>query len=240
MKVALVLSGHFRTFASNLVYFKECIMNKNDTDVYFDLWDTYGFWYPDMVDGFNLNSEKIDPEKIKELLGESLKYLNIDIWDEHRDYFLERSKAFEQTKVVYDRSKPDGASRPGNLISLWYKRYKGIAAMNASGIQYDKVVLTRPDVRLKNTIDMHNGNLELVNSYADHSRGYADIFFNGSQQQITDLAEVYNHMEETLNVNMEFCGHSLMKWWLPKKQIPFEIKSYELELINTPGGYCKL
>ena len=240
MKVALILSGHYRTFASNLVYFKQCVMNDHDSDVYLDLWDTYGYWYPDMVDGFNKETDKINPDSIKDLLKDSLKHLNIDNWENHRDFFIQKGLLYEKTKVVYDKSKPDGASRPANLISLWYKRYKGVTAMNESGVKYDHVVLTRPDVRLKNTIDLYNGNLELANSYADHSRGYADIFFNGSQQQITDLAEVYNHMEETLEVNMEFCGHSLMKWWLPKKQIPFEIKSYEMELINTPQGYCKL
>jgi hypothetical protein len=239
MKIALILTGHLRTFESNIPYFRECIINKGDTDIYFDLWDTYGYWSEDMVDGFNKQTNKIDPEKLKDRLRESLKYINIDVWDEHKKELQKRSALFERTKVVYNNS-PAGASRPLNLISLWYKRWKGVNVMNESGIKYDKVILTRPDIRINSSVDMHNGNVELANTYSDNSRGYADIFFNGSQQQITDIADVYNHMEETLDLNLEFCGHSLIKYWLSKKQIPFDIKPYNIQLLNTPEGYCKL
>ena len=192
-----------------------------------------------MVDGFNKETDKVNLEKLKIKLKDKIKYINIDDYSDYEDFLKKEALLFENTKVIYN-SQPGGSSRPLNLISQWYKRWKGFNALKTFSTEYDKVVLTRFDLRLFNILNMNNDKMEISNLYNDETRGYSDIFFSGSFDQIRDMVDVYPHLSEMIEDNVEFCGHSLMKWWLLKKQIPFDVKSYKMSLFNTPKGYCAL
>jgi hypothetical protein len=237
MKVALVLTGHIRTFEQNFNLFRDNILEQYDTDVFINTWDTYGYW--DDQSSFK-ETDKIDTRKIENLffnkifknICNNLNSFQLENYDDKKDLFLEEAKKYEKTKIWY--------GRPENVISMWYKRYESLDLVNFYNKcenTYDKVILTRPDIKL-NSIPYFSDKMQICNSYTT-TEGYADIFFSGSLEQINKMCDIYNHLEETINDKVMFCGHELVKWWINKNKIPFEIVNYNIELYNTETGYCK-
>jgi hypothetical protein len=237
MKLALVLTGHIRTFEQNFHLFKDNILEMYDTDVYMDIWDTYGFW----DDGSSFKeTEKVDTRKIESLffnktfknVCNNLVWLNVEDYDDFKQGFIEEAKKYDKTKIWY--------SRPENVISMWRKR-KNVFDMvnfeNRWNKAYDRVILTRPDIKLYD-VPHFSDNMQICNSYTTID-GYADIFFSGSLEQINKMVEMYDHFEETIKDDVTFCGHQLVKWWINKNKIPFDIVNYNIELYNTEKGYCK-
>ena len=232
MKTALVLTGHLRTFFSNYPFFEENVIKRYKPDIYMDLWDTFGYWDDNDDLGFKKESELIDIISIKNKL-DNLVYLNVENYSDKRYEFEQRAKQFERIKVVYPSG---GTARPINVISMWFKRYQAIQNIQ---YEYDKVILTRPDIRISEPVNLGSPLLELCNSHNDSRRGFADIYFAGSLKQIQKVVEVYNNFEIMIFESNEFCGHSAIKWWLNRINIPFDVIRYNMSLFNTPEGYCK-
>jgi len=230
MKIALVLTGHLRTFEQNFNLFKDNILDKYDTDIYMCLWDTYGYW--DDQSSFK-KTDNVNEEQLRNLLKDyNLKHLSLHTYNNVKNDILEESKKYEKTKIWY--------GRPENVISMWYKRYSALFIFGHNKLisnNYDKVILTRPDIKLYD-VPYFSDKMQICNSYTT-PEGYADIFFSGSLEQITKMCSIYEHLEETIEDNVMFCGHKLVKWWINKNQIPFEIVNYNIELYNTQNGYCK-
>ncbi|MBW2998002.1 hypothetical protein KY321_00550 [Candidatus Woesearchaeota archaeon] len=232
MKLALLLTGHLRTFYSNYDYFKRSFFDKFNTDVYLDIWDTYGYWDDNNEMGFNKETAKVNIQDLKDKLGNSLVSLRYENYNLRKKELEEKAKQFEPYKVIYPNG---GFARPINVVSMWYKRYSVVQELKDG---YDRVILTRPDLQIPFTPNLKSPDLILCNSYNDSLRGYSDVFFSGSKSQIIKLANVYPYMEEMIEDGQEFCGHTLMKWWLNKSRISFKVEKYKFTLYNTPGGYC--
>jgi len=233
MKVALVLVGHIRTLQSNWGHFKK-IIDKHSCDVYIETWEKYGFW-KDAVDsttftsandkGFDEESDLINEQKIRKLTNPV--YLNIDNFDDYNKFFNDESLKFEDKKWHF--------LRPKNLLTQWYKRNKIMNVINESGIEYDKVILTRPDLRISSEINLNEDKLQVSSNYSPN--GYGDVLFIGTLNQINDLVDLNNNFE---NINSKLEGHATLRWWIKEKGISHKTVFQQLELFNTPGGYCKI
>jgi hypothetical protein len=98
--------------------------------------------------------------------------------------------------------------------------------------------LTRPDLRINNLYGVNNNKLKLCNLYKPVD-SLADILFAGSIDDVYKVCDVYNHLEETIDDKVIFCGHQILKWWLVKNKIEYEVVNYPVELYNTINGYCQ-
>lgn len=231
MKTALILSGHLRTFEYNVNEFNQIVDDYN-ADVFIETWEKLGFWtdkdFGKKNDlGFEDISDDVTQDDVKNI--KNLKYVNIDIYENYKDKILNESLIYETSKIEYVRVP--------NIISQWYKRWKILNYIKENYI-YDFLILTRPDVNLLLSNNINMDVMTLSNAYTSHD-GFADILFIGPTNYIMAMGELYPRMSECIKDNVIFSGHSIVKWWIEKNSIPYMINSYNLKLINTPGGYCK-
>ena len=147
MRIAILLSGHIRTYDKTIESWKKYIPNYNNIDIFIHTWDTIDR----LTESFYKTSNKtytIDINHIKEI------YKPKDIIIEKQD--------LKDTEILW----PDCTeSIKGSFyyFQSWYKvNQLKINYENKHNFIYDLVIKLRPDIFLKESLPLDNINLNLV------------------------------------------------------------------------------
>lgn len=241
MKVALCLSGHFRTYNLCKESLFKNIINPFNPDVFIHTWDNLGFGR----NGTKVNNAekwtKNDSDIIKQNsnLGLSILefYRNSPPIEKIYEDLNPKSVVIEKYEDVEEEIKNIALSvknkyeydYPVNTVSLWRKRFLCCELKKEfeKNFTYDIVIVTRPDIRYNSV------SLELTNKihtpYA-HSYGVcSDIFAYSNSQNMDIYSSIFNHISEYNEKNVSFNPHNLLKEHLNLQKLNF-ILDYNLNL----------
>lgn len=150
-KIALLFTGHYRSFDKTYSAWKSKFIDKHDVDVYMHIWDNIGNRLDLQVDEVlpekgshalaTFSDEKIDTAKI--INQYSITNLIIENYKEveEKERFKERVVNIKNEFLL----RGLGDRRMSWFLSQYYKRLKGVEQVLASGIIYDFIFLVRPD-----------------------------------------------------------------------------------------------
>lgn len=248
MNVAVLLTGHYRTFDQTYPAWKEHVIDKYGAELYMHTWDNVGL-REDLQPG-EINPRKgsqanavFSPAPLsKEIIQEKHGVSNI---------ILENFQEVQGKELFRERTHPvkeEFLKRGfGNRRILWFlsqswKRKQGINWILSQDKKYDAVLLSRPDFqpgyfpegargyRNPTLFDISKANSEkLYLSKVSQEDGFHDFYMLGSPEVLRNCCEIYDHFEVLVDwfkqrdFSKMSCGHALLTTYVAQlKQIPWE------------------
>ena len=192
MKIALCLSGQYRTFDSECVQvgLRHFILDKYDCDTYFSTWTDRG---TSVNHGRPLDYKDKNEVITKDHVTKYIPNAVVEI-EKYADWV---SSLTENYKTLLNAL--NGTIFSGVLPQL-YKKYKSFQMING---QYDYVIVTRPDLlfwddlNIENRINQTNivWNINPQNSKAYYPNRIYDIFLMGHQRDMEKIVQCYFNIE---------------------------------------------
>jgi hypothetical protein len=209
MKIGVCLSGHYRNFDYNYESWNEYLFSKYDCDVFLHTWDVIGNRNKGDDVGFEENVDKLNytSEELKQKYN--FKDVVIQQYDEPLQEFKEKSKLVRHYRDKAGVSSVNGLDwtkrRITHLYSMWYKALKCFELLEAHSNQYDLIIKCRPDIRLKDSFNLDDIDLECINwpwynSQHEHYSEPHDYYAVGNFINMKIYNNLYNHMEEMESV----------------------------------------
>ena len=215
MKIGVCLSGHYRNFDYNYESWNEYLFSKYDCDVFLHTWDVIGNRDKGDDVGFEENVDKLNytPEELKQKYN--FKDVVIQQYDEPLQEFKEKSKRVRELrnkidimKVVYTNIGTSSQEeinlsnrRVTHLYSMWYKALKCFELLEYHSNQYDLIIKCRPDIRLQNSFNLNDIDIECINwpwynLRQEHYSEPHDYFAVGNFKNMKIYNNLYNYMEK--------------------------------------------
>ena len=191
MNIAIIVSGHIRTFIQNYPSWKENLLSLYNCDIYLELWDGYG------AGGHNLQytptEDRISAEDIGKI-WDLYKPVNfyIENFKNISPYFLDREKKWEEQVPPY----------VSNICGMWYKIYKGVDKLIKT--DYDAVVRLRPDHHFNENLILKTPLPETVycdTSYSWNDETISDQFFYGDYLSMKKASSLFENFDKIYNDN---------------------------------------
>ena len=226
MKVALCLSGHFRTFLLCKDSLLSNFILEYNPDIFIHTWDNLGFgrngtnggnniskWTGNDMEIINTNSvygnSRIEFYRNSPALDDIYKCLNpkeivIETYEDVEKDILELS-ANINNKFPYDY--------PVNIISLWRKKYlcnelKRQYEIN-NNFKYDIVVSTRPDIQYFTKLCLTLNN-KIITPSAQSYGAISDLFGYSSSNDMDIYCSLYTKIREYNDQHVHFNPHVLL------------------------------
>lgn len=162
MKIALCLSGHFRSFDRIYLNLKKNLLDVYNPDVFIAAWtDSMGYWLPrsstpDPLNhpGYQLRSPKPDNEYIQSV--QNILKPKAFYFDSYQQYDQRFQQQMESLSNFYVHWDPQSA--PKSVLSMNYMRHKVIDLKKQyeqeNNFEYDWVIVTRFDINHSKSIDI--------------------------------------------------------------------------------------
>lgn len=229
-KVALILTGHYRSFDSTYPIWKEKVIDKYHPDVYMHIWRNIGNRLdvspsdPSPPGGALANarfsSDLVSEAKIKNDYGINNLVIEDYFTVEATEKFRERTEPIKEEFI----SRGLGDRRMIWFPSQYYKRLKGVEWAMSQG-QYDLIMLSRPDFlpdqfgKLKQPLTELNSSRVYATLYSSQE-GYHDYYLIASPVKLLEICNIYHSLEYLFNwakangLSRMSCGHSLLTHYL--------------------------
>lgn len=232
MKVALCLTGHFRSFDTCWPKIKSSTIDIYKPDIFAMGWkDTFGnFLHPHQTtDNFTHRGYEPDsPEVGMDYVSSVIDRLQPK--DFHLDHYYLHDQTFEELANKYKNFMPDGDQyhRPKGTLSMAYCRWVAMKMKREQevrqGWRYDRVILTRWDVICNNEINFNlHDEHKITVSGPPHPVWPCDLWMSGNSANMDTLANMYPGIEELARTGkMDLCPHIWMMYWLEHKGIKYE------------------
>lgn len=191
MKLAICLYGHIRSFDRAIDSWKS-FYDTFDPDIYVHTWST-------IDDRSNIS---ITPDRFESKLGSRLKSIVIDDYSQ----FEPRFKDELEWVAEYQRQSPS-AHHGIELIRRYSQTYKVECAdklRRESGIDYDGVILTRPDVSLNpwTEFTIPSDNEVAIAIQYEAQRCVWDLIRYGSSDVMTRVSGMYTAHGDIVRAGM--------------------------------------
>ena len=202
MKIAVCLSGHYRTFDHNFTYWNDNVFSKYDCDVFLHTWDVMGNRGNGNDTEVEENLEKLTQtsEELKSQYG--FVDAVIQEYNEPLPEFLEKSKRVRQLRdnIVDERYEEMLKKRRiTHLYSMWYKAFKCFELTEKTNTKYDLVIKSRPDIAILDTFTLDEVDPTYIN-WPYYSQGWFqephDYFAIGNYENMKVYNNLYNRMED--------------------------------------------
>lgn len=231
MKVALCLSGHFRSFESCYANLKSNLIDVYNPDIFIMAWiDNFGYHIhptettnPKTHPGFAIDSPPVPSSYVQEML----KLLNpLDIHLDH--YYLHDANFQMMLNQLEAYHHPWEHHRPKGTLSLNFTR-KIVMTMKQrqeqmQGYRYDRVICTRWDIDHAARINLESHDPNVITLPNVHGPDVtSDVWAAGPSHLLDAWAEQFNCIDELVKINQFSLGtHEWMKSWFSYKQIPWQ------------------
>jgi hypothetical protein len=209
MKIGVCLSGHYRNFDYNYESWEKYLFSKYDCDVFLHTWDVMGnrdkgddVGFEERVDRLNYTEQE---------LKQRYKFTDVVIqkYGEPLEEFKEKSKRVRQLRDNAGISSVNGMDwtkrRITHLYSMWYKALKCFELLETYSTDYDLIIKCRPDIRLSDSFNLDDIDLECINwpwynSKQEHYSEPHDYYAVGNFHNMKIYNNLYNHIEEMESV----------------------------------------
>jgi hypothetical protein len=145
-RVALCLFGQMRTYEQCYSYLEESILDPLDPDIFIHTWENRGGTWKKAEDTTEEKVRKSDLDKLYSPVDASIEEF-------HEEYY------YEMEGVEVPQKVQDIHSFQKGMIPMFYKMKSCNSLKNKhekkAGIEYDVVILTRPDLAILQSIPNH-------------------------------------------------------------------------------------
>ena len=244
MKVALCLSGHFRTFYRTKPTWISEVEEKYSPDVFIHTWNTLGFGRPladvqETPDLWDKNQKKVVDENAK--YGDSrVEFCRqspdlddkvfSDVFSNVKKVVIEDYKDVEPEILAIckniDLSVSPYFDYPPNFVSAQRKAFlcnelKKQAELD-HGQKYDIVIKGRPDLQINNlnlTVENIGDHCFLPSDQAYH--GVSDIFAVGASETIDRYCSFFSNVEKYIEEKLNFNPHTILSEHLRRQNVKY-------------------
>ena len=254
LKVALCLSGHFRTFAQTKISFLYNLVERYDPDIFIHTWDNLGYG----LNGRPSNKQTIIPDdetdlKIKQNahLGTSdnaefirsspklqsslfedvfkkIKKIEIEDYDEIEPEILAIASRIDLSWSPYPDYTPTPVSlhRKVYLCNELKKEYEKL-----NSVKYDVVIRTRPDLFIDN-IDLSDyikeGSGTTKNKVYLSSEGsyhaVSDVIAFGDSESMDKYSSLFSKIDYYIEQKANFNPHDLLQRHLKEEDLSVAVE----------------
>ena len=221
MKIAILLSGHCRTFIDRIPSFKQHLLtpllnNGFQVDIYFSTWNTIGY-----RKGINIIDQHL-PDFNTILSEITIKKIEIEQFDRdffYNTYYSEYYKIFPHLLGPY--SCPDS-------VSMWYKVFK-VKNLIDNYHDYSVIIKTRPDIEYSQPINIYwindcINNKDIIylpkfdGKYNETRQGVSDHIAIASPPKLVYYCNIFNNIPHYMKQpDCVQCGEGFLSYHL--KQI---------------------
>ena len=239
MKVAVILTGHMRSWEQVFPNFKEKIIDKYNPDIFIHTWSDEGWWTPgDKVTetGVFDDSPKINIGAI--IQAYQPKEIRVDDWNKS---IIDEIPTFNQHFENIGKRYENFAHKPRNILSMFYKISAGIGLMNEhsakNGVQYDLVIRMRPDMIIHDELPDFEQNKFYTVHHRNHlGQGTGDMIQVGNQLQITLFALITSNIDALYSFTQLLCPHVISHTWINVLRFNWEEFNINKTIMHTPKG----
>jgi hypothetical protein len=139
MKIAILYSGHFRSFLDVIENNNNKIINNGTYDYYLNFWDTWG--HGNVFKEQVFCESDLIPNDIKNNIN--AKFVEFEKYEDN----------YEFNHLIKMQEFRGNANICSNVIRMFYKMERGYHHINNSGIHYDYILKLRPDNFLVRNIE---------------------------------------------------------------------------------------
>lgn len=224
MKIALCLSGHFRSFSNTKQSLLRHLNNLNDVDVFISTWKDLGLSTAYKKDNYsNLNT--------------NIEYLFKDILNP-KLLVVEDNSIIAEYKRKIDIAAPhlmNVPKHPSNMWAMFYKIFganelcKSYALKN--NINYDYVIRSRPDLIYFTDLinDIKSDHLNVARMYSSHNWTCDQIAV--ANPEIMDIyANAVHHVIDYLAEGKEYYPEKFLFNYLHQFNIPINYSNWNFQI----------
>lgn len=233
MKVALLLSGHYRTFEQNYASLKQNLLDLYDIDIFMYTWDDYGFWTPDENDtGGVYKTIKFSSDFITKIVKP--KKYKIEKMDDHLQIIKDLSMKVKNKRYHF--------VRPINITGLWYSLHNCDLLRREyekeNNLKYDVIIRGRFDIFYSKPVIIDKTFTICTDVWGElRDEGYGDVFYYGPNEDMTKITDMILNFDEIGQI--PFDSHAAFRYWANKHLTNIQSRDFGITLYNTPGGTCK-
>lgn len=241
MKVAVCLSGHFRTFSDCKKSFLDQIDNPYQPDIFIHTWDELGYSRNGNYHNINERTQEIidknknfgyslvefmrDCGKIDKTLYDDLniKDIVIENYEDVEPLILEKAS---RVKNKYEMDHPPNfisSQRKAYLCNELKKNYE-----SKNNFEYDIVIKCRPDLYY-NYINLDLNTTVLNTPIAQSYGTISDIFAYSNSKIMNQYCSLFEKMDGYIKENIHFNPHILLLHHIETIGIPY-IKDHNINL----------
>jgi hypothetical protein len=227
MKVALLLSGHFRNANSCFFSIREKILDRFDTDVFISTWNPGGDftnYIPvptrDIPDAITFD-QVINLYKPKSILSEDFDSVKI-------------KKLIDKAWELDPHGPMNGETNSASILCMWHKIHSSFKIMenyeSSAGFRYDFIIKGRFDINIHDPIDLEidKGSVKIPPGF-DWRGGFNDIFAWGGREEMGYYCSLYEKIEEYVKTRgVFFHPETMLKYHLI--QSPFGVTRPDLRV----------
>jgi hypothetical protein len=231
MRIALCLSGHFRSFEQALPTLKRAIIIPYNPDIFIFTWNTVGF---DGVRGDRREiRQHINPRRLDQLYNP-------------KKQVIEPLKQFDTIK--YNKRLGSGLRKPSNVNGMYYSIFRAnqlkIEYENENNFVYDVVIRGRADLNFDNILPLFELERCKISQciyfpkFGDYG-GYNDQFCFGSSNSMDLYAETFLHLDEFFEMGCRWHAESMAKFAIDYFEIPIYRSEIKYTILRANGEIFK-
>jgi hypothetical protein len=237
-KVAVVLTGHMRSWEQVFPNFKEKVLDRYNPDVFIHTWSDEGWWTPgDKVTETGVFDDS--PEINIGAIIQSYQPVEIRVEDWNKS-LIDDIPTFNELFEMRGQQYTNFAHKPRNILSMFYKLTAGINLMNdyaaKTGTKYDLVIRMRPDMIIDDLPDFEINKFYTLAHKNHLGEGTGDMFQIGSPFQLTLFSLLPQNIDALYNHTQLLCPHVLSETWINLLQLNWEEFVINKTLMHTPKG----
>jgi hypothetical protein len=221
MKIAVCLSGQYRTFDKTYETWQRYLLSQYDCDIYLHTWDIIG-------NRVGKGDTHVTEDTSRLLYTEEqlekkyhLQKVCIESYTSPLEEFIQKSARVKQIRdsIPANAYKINYSQRRIlHLYSMWYKALRCFEMMEQQQIQYDIIIKCRPDIQLVDYLSLADMDVDKINwfwynnNHTDYMEPH-DYFALGTPNVMRPYHQLYNHiqdMEDILEIEKEHMSPSRM------------------------------
>lgn len=206
-KVAVIISGHMRTYkkcaASQIKY----LIKPLDADVFISTWNTLGFAARKIPKQYRSQEGPFDAEDITKYYGEHVKNFNVEDHDSLAGLF-DRMEATNpssgQPNSIYPVYQGQHSiQKIKRLISMWYKVFDANRLREEyekeEEFQYETIIRIRPDLLFENSCLINPIPGAIYFPAVQTFSGWNDQFAIGKRDEMSTYCRLYERIDQYIS-----------------------------------------
>lgn len=213
MKIAIVMTGHIRTFGITKESIKKNLLDGRDYHVFVHTWDDLGYTTVGKPVPIYDNEKR---EKMQQIFG---CYYGTDtrspIFNPQVFYGIENVNIISENYLELEQNLIEESLKFKNKMKTAYsintysqirKQYLGFKMLEESHIKFDVVIRMRPDLFINNRFEIANN----YDNCIEIPRTHNDIFAISNYDNMRTYFNLFNNLEE-YNKTVTFCPHAMLE-----------------------------
>lgn len=232
-RVALCISGHFRSYEQAYSSLKKAILNPIRPDIFIFTWNTVGYDGADRGDN-HLVKVPINQHRLQQLFAP-------------KQMVIEPARVWDTRK--YAHRLGSGLRTPYNVNGMFYGIYKANQLKKEfekkHNFTYDIVIRGRADLLFNNLLNMNdienckNTNGIYFPKFGSYG-GINDQFAFGSSKSMDLYAETYNNLDKYFDMGCLWHAETMMKFSVDYFELPILRTDIEYHILRANGRVFQL